>query len=574
LIKKIYLMKCINTKRILFICLLITSSILNAQNVGINATGVAPNISALLDIDAAPSNNKGLLIPRVALVATNSITPITGAIASLLIYNTATAGFGTTAVIPGFYYWDGTLWNRFTTTTNTTNDWNLLGNAGTFPFFNFVGTTDNADLAFRRNNLHAGFIGTVNTSYGLNSLSFLSFSKNNVAFGDSALSLNALGNDNSALGHKALFNNISGINNTATGSSALFANQTGTNNTANGFRALLANTSGADNCAFGKSALAANITGSKNTAVGVDALLINTTTNFNTAIGFSALSNNSLGGNNNTAVGAQASFSNTSGINNTSIGYRSLALNTLGSANTAVGGNALENTNTGNQNTAIGYFALNANTGGVGGNNNTAVGFQSLLLNSTGFNNTGLGHTTNVSLNNLANATAIGFGAIVNANNKVRFGNAAVGIIEGPVIYTVSDGRFKTNVTEEVKGLNFITKLRPVVYNFDAKQFDKFVSKNLPDSILKNRAMIDFTEATAIRQSGFIAQEVEAAAKACNYNFNGVHHPTNETDNYSLSYQTIVVPLVKAVQEQQIQIEELKKMLVVLTKQLEDLKRK
>ncbi|MEO6130508.1 MAG: hypothetical protein ABIQ02_01580, partial [Saprospiraceae bacterium] len=59
--------------------------------------------------------------------------------------------------------------------------------------------------------------------------------------------------------------------------------------------------------------------------------------------------------------------------------------------------------------------------------------------------------------------------------------------------------------------------------------------------------------------SGFIAQEVEDAAKAINYEFSGVDAPKNDSDLYGLRYAEFVVPLVKAVQEQQIQIEELKK---------------
>jgi hypothetical protein len=52
-------------------------------------------------------------------------------------------------------------------------------------------------------------------------------------------------------------------------------------------------------------------------------------------------------------------------------------------------------------------------------------------------------------------------------------------------------------------------------------------------------------------QSGFIAQEVEAAALAVGYDFHGVDKPKNENSHYGLRYAEFVVPLVKAVQEQQ-----------------------
>src|SRR5687767_12333293 len=131
----------------LLITLLISTSIF-AQNVAINTTGAIANTSAMLDVD---STNKGLLIPRVALTATNSNAPVGAGVAtSLLVYNTATAGVFPNNVTPGYYYWNGAIWVRFQ--TSNTNDWTILGNAGTSPATNFAGTTDAVDFAFRTNN--------------------------------------------------------------------------------------------------------------------------------------------------------------------------------------------------------------------------------------------------------------------------------------------------------------------------------------------------------------------------------------------------------------------------------------
>jgi hypothetical protein len=86
-----------------------------AQNVGINTTGNAPNSSALLDINASPGNDKGILIPRLPLTATNVGTPISPAPGAgetgLMVFNTATAGVPPNDVVPGFYYWNGTAWS-------------------------------------------------------------------------------------------------------------------------------------------------------------------------------------------------------------------------------------------------------------------------------------------------------------------------------------------------------------------------------------------------------------------------------------------------------------------------------
>ncbi len=81
---------------------------LNAQNIGINTTGALPNQSALLDIDASPANNQGLLIPRVALTDVAVYAPIVGTpVTSLLVYNTNASMIGGGL---GFWYWDGTQW--------------------------------------------------------------------------------------------------------------------------------------------------------------------------------------------------------------------------------------------------------------------------------------------------------------------------------------------------------------------------------------------------------------------------------------------------------------------------------
>ena len=52
-----------------------------------------------------------------------------------------------------------------------------------------------------------------------------------------------------------------------------------------------------------------------------------------------------------------------------------------------------------------------------------------------------------------------------------------------------------------------------------------------------------------MRYSGFVAQEVEKAAKELQYDFSGVDAPKNDKDFYGLRYADFVVPLVKAVQE-------------------------
>jgi hypothetical protein len=75
---------------------------------GIGTT--TPNTSAKLDVSAT---DRGFLPPRVALTATNVFSPIVGTsnlAAGLLVYNTATAGSTPNNVVPGYYYWNGSIW--------------------------------------------------------------------------------------------------------------------------------------------------------------------------------------------------------------------------------------------------------------------------------------------------------------------------------------------------------------------------------------------------------------------------------------------------------------------------------
>jgi len=68
----------------------------------------APDVNAVLDLR---SNTKlGLLLPRLALTATNLAAPLQAHVAGMVVYNTATAGTAPNNVTPGFYYDDGTKW--------------------------------------------------------------------------------------------------------------------------------------------------------------------------------------------------------------------------------------------------------------------------------------------------------------------------------------------------------------------------------------------------------------------------------------------------------------------------------
>mgnify|MGYP006200012283 FL=1 len=182
---------------------------------------------------------------------------------------------------------------------------------------------------------------------------------------------------------------------------------------------------------------------------------------------------------------------------------------------------------------------------------NTAIGSNSLHSNVSASYSTALGANAFYS-GNFSNSVAIGDASVISANNQIRMGDAGVTSIGGFANWTnVSDKRFKKNVQENVPGLSFITKLKPVTYSLDLDAIHGYLKT--PDNIRKPETE---TEKKQEIQTGFIAQDVEKAANELGFEFSGVDKPKNNQDYYGLRYAEFVVPLVKAVQEQQQIIEQ------------------
>lgn len=511
-------------------------------------------------------------------------------------------------------------------TIHAQTNWSLTGNSGTNAATNFVGTKDNISLAFRTNNAirmqisNAGNIG-IGTTTPLQKLDvngninlgkgfglFIDnhqvlkidsiFTATYVGAGAGAGSFDPnflVGDNNTGVGYQSLFSNKSGFQNTGNGSQSLFSNTFGNYNTANGFKSLFSNSTGLFNTASGAQSLYLNTIGERNTATGYAALYSNTTASYNSAFGWGALMLNSEGANNtasgyqalylnsigtfNTANGSTALMSNTTGSYNSASGYQSLYSNNTGTANTANGVNTLLSNTTGSWNTAIGTDAHQYN---ATGNFNTAVGFAALYNTpysssntaigayagfnyANGWNNTFIGEGADAGTSDIYNGIAIGNFAYVYAPNQVRIGNSSTTSIGGYANWTnISDGRVKKNIKDNVPGLAFINKLKPVTYNLNldaADRITKIGSRKDKDGKIIEPTQQEINARKAKEQilySGFIAQDVEKAAKELNYDFSGVDAAKNDKDLYGLRYAEFVVPLVKAVQELSKQNDELK----------------
>ncbi len=131
------------------------------------------------------------------------------------------------------------------------------------------------------------------------------------------------------------------------------------------------------------------------------------------------------------------------------------------------------------------------------------------------------------------------------ANNTVSLGNAtfkwtAVYATNGTI--QTSDLRYKTDISDLQYGLTEVLKLRPVSYSWKDEKLNIGTGKNL----------------------GFIAQEMETIVPdVVIHSQTEIDKETNQPgseypDSYGVKYSELIPVLVKAIQEQQVQIEQLK----------------
>ena len=306
-------------------------------------------------------------------------------------------------------------------------------------------------------------------------------------------------------------------------------------------------------------------TGTSNTGFGTD-VLSNTTTGFNNVgIGNATLRDNTSG-QGNIAIGGFALEANTTGSSNIAIGSQALKSST-GNSNIAIGNAALTD-NVESFNTAIGSLALWQTTNSQF---NTAVGYHAAAGFNLGYNNTILGANCGVDGDGFFNCIAIGQAVTCTASSQARIGNLATNSIGGYANWTnFSDGRYKKNIQENVKGIDFIMKLRPITYQLDVAGLSNKLNESgtVPMNAAMQQAM---KEKEIMIFSGFVAQEVEVAAKQLQYDFSGVDAPKNANDFYGLRYADFVVPLTKAAQEQQAIINEQKEKIASLERRLQAL---
>ena len=206
---------------------------------------------------------------------------------------------------------------------------------------------------------------------------------------------------------------------------------------------------------------------------------------------------------------------------------------------------------TGSSNTAIGHTALFSNTTA---GNNTALGWQAGYNVTTGSNNTYLGYNAQGSVVAPTGEIVIGYGVTgIGGNYKITLGSNGVGRIYADYSTSAtwtfsSDANKKQNIQSDTLGLSFINRLRTVTYQWKPNNelpttFSDYSEENVKD--------------TTTVMHGLVAQEVKAALDAEGITtFEGWGEAADGSQ--VVSREMFVIPLIKAIQEQQAIIESLK----------------
>lgn len=296
--------------------------------VGVNTTTPSSTLDVVAkDPTGTASFVDGLLVPRVDRQRAQSMTSIP---TSTMIYiNDISTGTQTGTAVNvdavGLYSYDGTAWTKLGGSgSSSTSGWNLTGNSGTTPGTNFIGTLDNQNVIFKRNNVQAGLLTASNT-----------------AFGTSSIPTTATGTGNTSLGTNSLSTLTTGARNIGVGLNTGRGITTGSSNIAIGGNTLSSTTAAAiqRNIAIGDNALISNNGGNSNIAIGVNTGTAITTGANNTLIGDTSGGVSLSTGTNNTVIGSIAGAGLTTGSNNVVLGASAGSNITTGGTNIAIGNN-------------------------------------------------------------------------------------------------------------------------------------------------------------------------------------------------------------------------------------------
>ena len=442
----------------------------NSGSVGIGNSSP----TTTLEISGSPTSSSvadGVMIPKLTgeqlrLKNAKYTSAQNGTMVYVTVRDVAPSGQTINVTDAGFYYYDGTAWQKVSTSIS---NWNITGNSGTSST-NFLGTTDGQDLIIKTQNKEKLRVFSLNTipAIGIDRNSLSGINGGASSFSGPTVFLGNAGNFSSSTGFDFIIDDDNNATNSqfkfkangdgATGTVELMQiNETGnvgiglindnvataklhTNGTVR-FENLGANTTNTK-------ILTTDDTGETTTRLLSNLIKINdlkdgksdndgTQNGSSLFLGSSAGENDDSDNRQNVGVGFESLKSNSDGIQNVAVGYRSLN-KTTGSYNTSVGTNSLSSNTTGANNTATGMGSLSTNSDGnnntaygVGtlkknnGSSNIAIGFEALLENNTPSNNIAIGYWALKDNANVSDLVAIGSNSML--ANTSGINNTAIG---------------------------------------------------------------------------------------------------------------------------------------------------
>lgn len=197
--------------------------------------------------------------------------------------------------------------------------------------------------------------------------------------------------------------------------------------------------------------------------------------------------------------------------------------------------------------------------------------YGALALIDTGCTlSTAVGYSADVT-NAATNSTALGANALVNASNQVQLGDSATTTYAYGPVQDRSDERDKADIRPVTLGLDFIMALEPIDWKWDYREdyYDEVIEvgadgKETVRRVYKEK---DGSKVRSRYHHGFSAQKVKQIIEETGKDFGGFQDMSIKNpgvDKLSLGYNEFIAPLVKAVQEQQAMIDELKKEIAAL----------
>ena len=237
------------------------------KNIGINTTD--PKTTLHINANSTGTVAEGLIIPRLTGDQIKNM-PVTTTENGMMIFATSGAASPSGTAIninsEGFYFWNSVnnVWEKLNANPANTA-WALSGNTATAT--SFLGTTNNIDLQFKRNNTLVGKLSNSNISFGLYALNPATTGSYNNALGYYSLGQNTTGTYNNALGMYSLRVNTTGAGNNAIGYYSLGSNSTGNYNSAYGYQSLQY-TTGSNNIGIGYNSAVPTTSGSNQMSIG------------------------------------------------------------------------------------------------------------------------------------------------------------------------------------------------------------------------------------------------------------------------------------------------------------------